>query len=74
MSGNVTEEEDKKVATDMCDNEDGDKRVGVADETDGNKDSKDDGDKEETTTVEPPPKVQKVVDPNLPAFRATCHR
>ena len=42
---------------------------------DENKDVKDSEDKDERTTpVEPPPKVQKVVDPNLPAFRATCHR
>ena len=74
-SPSITEQGDKIVETGMCDTEDGDKQVRVTGETDGNKDSKDDEDQEEATTaVEPPPKVQKVVDPNLPAFRATCHR
>ena len=67
---NVTEQKDKKAETDTCLAADGDKLVRVTHE---NKDAKD-NEEERTTPVEPPPKVQKVVDPNMPSFRATCHR
>ena len=63
--------EDTKVESENCDRENVDNNEESAKpEAKGTTNRNE----EDTKSQEPPPKVQKIVDPTMPSFRATCYR
>ena len=65
--------DDDKVKAENCDVENVEEKKEKTQEFSKNNGSNDNQDKD-TKSEEPPPKVQKVVDPNLPSFRVSCYR